>query len=164
MENGNQKPVLSHREVIDKLLRYCDYQERCTSEIYRKLKLLGIEDESQQRELIKELLEMDILNESRFADSFARGKFKIKKWGFGRIRNELKYRGITENLIEIALSKIDEADYQVQFEYLAIKKWELLKAKSIFEKKAKFYKYFYNKGYSGDMIVEFLKYHSESTN
>ena len=35
--------------------------------------------------IIIHLIQNDFLNEQRFAQSFARGKFRIKKWGRNRI-------------------------------------------------------------------------------
>ncbi|NJO87477.1 MAG: RecX family transcriptional regulator, partial [Lewinella sp.] len=52
------------------------------------------------------------LDEERFARSFARGKFKIKRWGRQRIESELKQRDISPYCIQKALSEIDEAAYQ----------------------------------------------------
>jgi regulatory protein len=164
LENVNKSKDLSYKEILDKMLRFCDYRERCKSEVYRKLKLLEIEDDELKKDLIKDLLDMDVLNESRFANSFVRGKSKIKKWGFARIRNELKYKGISDSMIEEALEQIDKTEYQSQFEEIALKKWELIKGNNQYEKKGKFFKYFYSKGYSSDLIKDFFKNHLDSTN
>ena len=47
-------------------------------------------------DIVVHLIQNGFLNEERFAKSFARGKFRIKKWGRVRIERELKTRGLSE--------------------------------------------------------------------
>ena len=63
-----------------KLEYYCAYQERCHKEVIAKLRTLGMIP-SVIDKIISELIKANYLNETRFTQSFVRGKFRIKKWG-----------------------------------------------------------------------------------
>ena len=56
---------------------YCAYQERCHKEVINKLKNLGIIQNAIDI-IVADLIQNNYLNETRFAQSFARGKFRIK--------------------------------------------------------------------------------------
>ena len=68
------------QEAQKKLEHYCAYQERCHQEVVQKLKSLNMIPEAIDQ-IIGQLISDNYLNETRFAQSFARGKFRIKKWG-----------------------------------------------------------------------------------
>ena len=97
-------------EVKRKLEQYCVYQDRCHKEIEQKIKDYNLIPEARELILLS-LLQDNFLNEERFSKSFARGKFRIKKWGKQRIVSELKFRNISKYNITIALKEIDEEEY-----------------------------------------------------
>ena len=74
--------------------KYCAYQERCHKEVEQKLYDLNMIPEARDL-IIVHLIEHNFLNEERFSKSYARGKFRIKKWGKQRITRELKFRNIS---------------------------------------------------------------------
>lgn len=102
------------------------------------------------------LIENNFLNEERFAQSFARGKHNIKKWGKTRIVNELKFRGISKYNIEKALKEIQPEAYLQTFHELAESQWEAIKEKNIQKKKRKFLDFLLRKGYESHLIFEKL--------
>lgn len=111
---------LSNSEIILKITKYCDYQERCHKEVKNKLYELGC-NTNEVDEITVLLIEKGILNEERFAIAFAGGKHRTKKWGKIKIKYELKQRGITEYCIKKALSEIDEQKYFETLNDLVIK-------------------------------------------
>ena len=86
---------------------------------------------------ISKLIEENYLNESRFAQSFARGKFRIKKWGKQRIIRELKGRKISDYNIKLGLKEISALDYQSTFYHLFEKRKEAVSNYSISIQKKK---------------------------
>ena len=105
-----QKKIFTVDEIKKKLENYCIYQDRCHKEVEQKLKEFNLIDQAREMILLS-LMKDNFLNEERFAKSFARGKFRIKKWGKKRITNELKYRDISNYNIKTALKEIDEEEY-----------------------------------------------------
>ncbi len=108
-------------EATKKLEHYCAYQERCHKEVIDKLKEMRMIPEAIDQ-IIAHLIQENYLNEERFARAFARGKFRIKKWGRNRIVNELKQRNISKYNIKAALSEIDEQEYLKTFNAVAEKR------------------------------------------
>ena len=68
--------------------------------------------------LIIELIQFNFLNEERYARSFARGKFRIKKWGKLKIRMALKKRDVYFKCIDLAMLEIDDKTYLITLKEL----------------------------------------------
>ena len=96
----------------------------------------------------------DFLNEERFAKSFARGKFRIKKWGKVRIVRELKFRKITDYNIKSALTEIDFDDYYLTFNQLAEKKCDSIKESNVYKKRKKIADYLLYRGWEADLVYK----------
>src|SRR5690554_6135750 len=89
---------LSPTEAKVKILAYSSYQERCQKDVRDKLYSYGLSSSEVER-LITFLILEGFLNEERFAKSFVRGKFRLKRWGRLRIRKELRNRMIKDYCI-----------------------------------------------------------------
>ena len=143
-------------ETITDILRYCEYQDRCHNEVKQKLWELG-EYGDRVEEIMASLIENGVLNETRFAQSFARGKFRMLKWGKDKITYELKQRGISAYNIAKGLQEIDTEEYLNAFKQLGEKKWNEIKTiKSEMEKKRRLNNYFLQKGYEKSLIQQFI--------
>ncbi|MCC7454537.1 MAG: RecX family transcriptional regulator, partial [Crocinitomix sp.] len=77
-----------------KIEAFCAYQERSHFEVKNKLESWFI-DFRDINLLISELIETNFLNEERFASSYVSGKFRIKKWGKIKIRQQLKSKQVS---------------------------------------------------------------------
>ena len=111
MFSKEKKVVYTHEQALDALQDYCAYQDRCHKEARQKLRDLGYFGDPAE-EVICDLIKDKYLDEERFARSFARGKFKMNKWGKQKIIRELKQRQISAYCIKKALTEIEEEDYQ----------------------------------------------------
>ena len=98
---------MTQEEALEKLRRYCAYQDRCHQEVRSKLLSLKIYGQWLE-EIMSDLISEGYLNEERFARNFARGKFRIKGFGKVRITNELKARRISDYCIRKAMKEVDE--------------------------------------------------------
>lgn len=146
-----QKKGYSVEEIKRKMERYCVYQDRCHQEVEKKLKEFSL-IEIAREEILLHLMQHDFLNETRFAKSYARGKFNIKKYGKQRIIRELKRRNITEYNIKKALEEIDEEIYVNTAFSLVEKKHELLLETNPLKRRNKIFEYMARKGYEYDLI------------
>jgi regulatory protein len=138
------------------IIHYCRYQERCHAEVRNKLYDLGCYTKEVE-ELIALMVTMDLLNEERFARSFARGKFRMKQWGRVKIKHELKAKKVSEYCIRKAMTEIDEEDYVNTLKKLAEKKIATLKGEHPIAKRGKTIRYLAQKGFEQDMINDVLK-------
>ena len=149
------KKVFTVDEIKKKLEHYCVYQDRCHKEIESKIKEYNLISEAREMILLS-LMEDDFLNEERFSRSFARGKFRIKKWGKQRIVRELKYRNISEYNIKMALNEINEQEYIATLYSLVEKKNKLVTETDLFKRKKKIVDYLLYRGYESNLIYEAL--------
>ena len=104
--------------------------------------------------IIGHLLENNFLNEERFAQSFARGKFRIKGWGKNRITSELKLRDISKYIIASAMKEISDEEYMASFHHIADKQWEMTREGNILKKKRKVADFLLRKGYESNLIMD----------
>jgi len=139
------------------LERYCAYQERCHKEVRQKLRDMRMIPAAADQ-IIGHLLEHNFLNETRFAQAFARGKFITKKWGKQRIIRELKMRDISQYNITLALKEFSEEEYLSTFHQLSEKRWgQLASEKNIQNKKKKFTNYLFYRGWESNLVWEKLR-------
>ena len=143
-------------EATKKLESYCAYQERCHKEVNQKLRDMGMIPQAIDQ-IISQLIQENYLNEERFAQSFARGKFNIKKWGKNRIVNELKFRGISIYNIKTALKEIDDSQYTETLDALAKKKLAQIKENNLQKKKKKLTDYLLYRGWESHLVYEITK-------
>ena len=108
------KKSFTVNEAKQKLEHYCSYQERCHYEVKQRLFKMDMIKTSVDV-IVVHLIENDFLNEERFAKTFTRGKFRIKKWGKQRIVRELKSKYISDYNIKSGLKEINDSDYDDTF-------------------------------------------------
>jgi regulatory protein len=144
------------QEATKKIESYCAYQDRCHKEVNGKLKEMGMIPLAIDT-IIGQLIEDRFLNEERFAKSFARGKFNIKKWGKNRIVNELKFRNISKYNITTALKEIDPQEYLNTLDTLAIKRLGQISESNIQKRRKKLADYLLYRGWESHLVYEKLQ-------
>ena len=132
---------------------YCVYQDRCHKEVEDKLSKMRLIPEIIE-EIITHLIAENFLNETRFAQSYARGKFRIKKWGKNRIKQELKFRNISSYNIKKGLAEIDNDEYLQTLHSQIQKKLDTIKETNRFKKKKKIFDALLRLGYESSLIQE----------
>jgi regulatory protein len=142
-------------KILDKMLKYCVYRDRCHKEVTSKLKEMGAEEEL-SGEIITELISEGVLNEERYVRSFVRGKFRISKWGRNKIKTELGKNNIPSQLINYGMEEIDETEYMDVLRHLLEDKVRFIKAKNLYEKKNKLRQFAYGRGYEPDLTDSVL--------
>ena len=141
-------------QALQKIKNYCSFQERCHREVKDKLYGFGLWKQDVET-LISQLIEENYLNEERFAQLFAGGKFRLKQWGRVKIRHELKQKQISEYCIKMGLKEINEDDYNKTLQKLAAATWKTLKAeKNMYVKKGKTMAFLLQKGFEPALSTE----------
>ncbi|MBT8313856.1 MAG: RecX family transcriptional regulator [Maribacter sp.] len=108
-------------------------------------------------QIVTHLIQENYLNEERFAKSFARGKFRIKKWGRNRIINELKFRAISKHNIKTALAEIKESDYLETLDKLAENRLDNIKEANVQKRKRKLADYLLYRGWESHLVYGKIK-------
>ncbi|MBK9270282.1 MAG: RecX family transcriptional regulator [Saprospiraceae bacterium] len=144
--------MFSGKDVFrEKLLKFCQYRDRCQKEFEQKMWELKIPKEWQD-ELMLEFIHNDWINEERFAKNLTRGKFRINHWGRIKITNLLKSYHIYNGLIEKAMEEIPEDEYVDLCQELGLKKFKGLTDSDVRIKKQKCVQYLLQKGFEYEII------------
>ena len=138
--------------ALAKLQRYCAYQDRCHQEVRTKLLSLKIYGEELE-EVITELIRENFLNEERFARSYARGKFRMKKWGRNKIKQNLKLKKISDYCLRKAMEEINEEEYIHVLQGILQKQIEKHSDKKEHEARDKAIKYAISRGYETPLVL-----------
>lgn len=147
--------VYNIKEVIDRIQSFCALQDRCQWEVEKKLREWGVE-KNIITNILTDLILEKFIDEQRFSESFCRGKFRIKKWGKMKIKNELILRKISDFCINKGLEQIKDEEYYSVLKELYEKKKNSLKDKNQFIIKGKIAKYLQQKGFESNLIWELI--------
>ena len=144
-----------HNALI-KIKSYCAYQERAHSEVKTKLYSWGFHSDV-VNDILAELITNNFLNEERFANAVTAGRFKYKNWGKKKIEQTIKLKGLTNNLIKLSLSKIDEKQYKESLINVIQKKSALVKDTNPQIKKQKLIRFALSKGFETDLVLSVIQ-------
>ena len=146
---------ITNEQVKRKIENYCSYQDRCHEEVKQKLANMGVYA-NEIEIILSGLIEDNYLNETRFSQSYARGKFRIKRWGKILIKSALKVRNISPWNIKEAMKEISDEDYQTTCNYLVEKYWDANSSKSPIIRKKKVWEALQYRGWESEMIFKTL--------
>jgi regulatory protein len=151
-----QKIRVGKEQAIQRIRHFCAYQERAQQEVREKLYALGM-TKDEVEEIISDLITDNFLNEARFAESFARGHFRIKAWGKQKIKFALQQKRVSPLNIKKALQSIDELEYKKTLLTLATKKWNSLKGERGMSRMAKTNSFLNQRGFESSLIMPILQ-------
>lgn len=148
--------VVTPEEAMNRIARYCAYQERSHQEVRNKLYSFGLRT-SDVEMLLSRMITDGFLNEERFARAFAGGKFRLKKWGRNKIIHELEALQVSSRCIRSGLEEIDQKTYLRTLEGLLKKKLATLDEPNPFRRKDRAARFVIAKGYEPPLVWELLK-------
>jgi len=134
-----------------KAASYCAYQERSIQQVSDKLTKLNASP-IQLEEVIVWLRKENFLDETRFAEAYVSGKFKLKKWGRIKIIHGLKMHRVDEDIINQALETIDLSDYHQTLQLLYSKKESEIGKLDSSSIRKKLSRYLIGKGFEWDQV------------
>jgi regulatory protein len=92
------------KEVAFRIENFCAYQERCEKDVISKLKEWKVPSEMFES-ILQSLTEENFINQQRFGQAFAGGKFRIKKWGKQKIAMHLFSKNFNQEDVQEAIAK-----------------------------------------------------------
>ena len=147
---------LSPEQVLDKMAKYCAYQERCVKDVSEKLKTFEI-SEKDREEIINYLIDNKFVNDERFARAFVRGKINQSGWGLNKIRFHLIQKGVSKDIIDEALQSFDEEAYRQRLIDILKVKSKTVKAANDFERNRKLAAYAIQRGFEAGLVWEVIQ-------
>ncbi len=148
--------IYNIKVAIERLKKFCSIQDRCQQDVINKLRNWGLTQNSQDH-ILEILINESYIDEMRYAKSFCRGKFNIKKWGKNKIKYELKKKNISKNCISEGLNEIDDCSYLNILEKIYNKKKENTSEKNIIIKNNKIAAFLISKGFERNLVWEVIK-------
>ena len=139
-------------DILNKMERFCAYQERCENDVRRKLTSFRLSD-SQKDAIVAHLRDNRFLDEERYVEIFVRGKVHAG-WGVQKIVAALRAKRIPAELIDQACADISADDYQGKM-LDAIAKWHRSHPDEA-DNSPKLVRHLLSKGYSIDEILKML--------
>lgn len=145
--------------TLEKLRKYCAYQERCHQEVKYKAIALGLRGEAVDKAM-SVLIEENFLNEQRFARALVGGKMRIKRWGKQKICQMLVQKGIGDYIIRHAFEQYTDDIEKQNLAYWCEKK--VGDAGNLpFKEKTALVNYLFQKGFDRQMVFSYLNYGDE---
>lgn len=96
------------RKARERALYLLTDRDHCFVELYRKLEKNYPHDVCLA--VCRKMAELGFVNDAAYAEKLARQLFEVKKFGIYRARQEMKRRGLPENVIENALEIYSDED------------------------------------------------------
>jgi regulatory protein len=156
MDEPRKIRITDIKTAMAKAEHFCAYQERSQQEVRNKLYDMGMYP-SGVEQVISELIGNNFLNEERFANAYAQGKFRMKGWGRIKIRQGLKLKQVPDKLISKALLNLDGDRYLEVLTALLTKKAAQLAEKDPYKRRYKLMQYAMGRGFESDLINDVLK-------
>ena len=147
---------LSPDQVLDKMAKYCAYQERCVKDVTEKLKTFEL-TQREKDEILDYLIDNRFVNNTRFAQAFVKGKINQSGCGLNKIRFHLMQKGIDKEIIDEALQTYDEEAYRQRLIDVLKIKAKTVNAENDFERNRKLAAYAMQKGFEANLVWEVIK-------
>jgi regulatory protein len=146
------KKQISAKKALVKAQNLCASQEKCKSDIRKKLYDWNIKPDDIEN-IIDQLTESKFIDETRYAEYFVRDKFRFNKWGRIKIEFALKQKQIPQEIIRKALSEINETEYCESLKNELIKKHKSIKDTEPYKIKEKLLRFAQSRGYEPEISL-----------
>lgn len=149
---------LTYDEALHKAAAYCSASEHCISELQTKFDQWNVQDDFREK-IIRYLIKEKYIDEIRYAEAYAKDKFRYNKWGKIKIRMQLQARKIDQEKINIALDSIDETEYKDMIIRLLKEKEKNITYRNDYERTGKLFRYLAGKGFESELTIKILDIH-----
>lgn len=104
----------------------CARSEQAPHDVHGKLLRWGLSPSDASR-VVRQLTEQGFLDERRYAQAFVKDRFAFNGWGCIKIAHQLRLKGIAAEVIDEAMTAIDEDRYRERMTELLRAKWRTVK-------------------------------------
>ncbi len=143
----------SPEETRLQITRWVDRCERCHREVRDKLNAWGVPP-AEREDLLAQLISGTALNEHRYALAFASDHFRFHDWGPLKIAAALRAKGISQQLVQLALASLDATALRRSVVQLAQRKFDTLRDGALHLRRKKTAQFLVQKGFEPDMVWE----------
>ena len=149
------KEVTPEKALL-KLMKMCSLGEKCEKDSVELLKRWKV-DADKHDEIIAYLIENKYIDNIRFAFAYTRDKSNFSAWGETKIKMALRAKGISNNIIEDAISSIDENSMIEKTEKALDTKLRNLKYKDNYDLRNKLLRFAFSRGYDMGVVSSYIE-------
>ena len=117
---------LTPSQAMNRAAALCARSEQAPGDISEKLTKWGLSREDVSH-IVQQLIQQGFLDEARFAKAFVKDRFAFNGWGRLKIAYQLKQKRIPGDVIDEAMTAIDEIRYRERLTELLQAKWRKVK-------------------------------------
>lgn len=147
----SSRKIITPDKALIRLEELCARAEHCSYEIMRKLRDWGISSGDADA-ILMSLRERRFVDDSRFASSFVRDRYRYARWGRIKIRMQLRAKHIAAEIIEEAIAGIDEDEYRAILTALVKAKARTFVDPTAYESRTKIFRFALNRGFESSEI------------
>lgn len=140
-------------QALKALMRLASRAEKSSGDAMRLMAGWGVEP-SQRLPILNKLVAMKFIDDRRYADAFVRDKLRFSGWGVYKIRTALRGKGISQQIIDEALSQADGAEMKERLQRYLATKMKSVKYSSQYDLRNKLMRYGASLGYDFDVVTE----------
>lgn len=117
---------LTKPQAMNRVAALCARSEQAPGDIRDKLTKWGL-SRADADEILQQLTEQGFIDEERYAKAFVNDRFTFNGWGRIKIAHQLRLKGIKTDIIENAITAIDDERYRERLTELLRAKWRSVK-------------------------------------
>ncbi len=144
---------MEYKKALNKAAAICSQQERCISEIRKKLVKWELNEE-ECNAIIDFLIKDKFIDEERFTSYYVKDKFRFNGWGKIKIKYQLRQKELPNNLIDNALEEIDLDEYLNRLAELLQGKLKQIKNKDLWQTKTALARFAQSRGFEPHLVFQ----------
>lgn len=149
------KKKITEQAAFNLLSTKCATTEYCCNDMRKMMMKWDLPDGADER-ILKQLQKDRYVDEQRYARAFVHDKFLYNHWGIVRIEQQLKLKGICQDIIDEAKTEIDANDSLKALKLILESKRKTVKGNNDYEINAKLFRFALSRGFSFSDINEVL--------
>ena len=141
------------KKALNIVAEQCSKKEYCSFDILKKLQKWELE-EKDIAAVMEFLVKNHFLDDTRFAEAYARDKHRFNRWGKLKIMQMLRQKRVPERIIEQALSSLPDEESDATCLALLKQKSRGLKEVDPYKRKAKLFRFALSRGFDYETISQ----------
>lgn len=147
---------LTPSQAMNRAAALCARSEQAPGDIREKLMKWGLVGEDVSHILLR-LTQQGFLDEARFAKAFVKDRFAFNGWGRIKIAYQLRQKGFPGDVIDEAMTAIDETQYRERLIELLQSKWRTVKEREPRAAWAAMMRFAVSRGFETNVASECVK-------
>ena len=141
----------TEQEAYLALAALCAQAEHCQWEMTEKMRRWDLGDEAQAR-VMERLVKERYVDDERYARAFVKDKVRYNKWGRRKVEQALWQKHIGDDIRQLVLNEVDDAEYLGVLRPLLKQKRRSTKAQDDYELNRKLTRFALSRGFTFDII------------